>query len=203
MRSRLAKIFTGTHLDYGINDGHVTSKLFGKKPLGQLYVADIENKLAAENELLSDNFLETDPATCRVDVEDSRFDSISCMHVIEHVPNSSLLLKEFNRILKRGGLLYLEAPNRRSLYIPSISKGRTWNFHDDPTHVRPYSTKDLRSVCEAHGLRVLKSGIYRNRKYALAFPVSPFVSLLLRDWRPLHYSTIHLAGWSSYVLCQS
>jgi 2-polyprenyl-3-methyl-5-hydroxy-6-metoxy-1,4-benzoquinol methylase len=202
MRSKVAKMFKGIHLDYGVNDGHVTRKLFGAMNLDNLYVADIENKLLPENALFAKNFLIIDPQTSRINNEGSRFDSVSCIHVIEHVPNFNMLIIELNRQLRPGGLLYLEAPNNRSLLIPSISKNRTWNFFDDPSHIRPYTSDDLSEICRANGFKVINAGIYRDIKYALAFPVAPMISLLLRDWRPIHYSTIHLIGWSSFVLCE-
>jgi len=48
----------------------------------------------------------------------------------------------------------------------------------------------------------LKSGIYREWKYALALPVAPLISLFLKDWRPVHYALIHAIGWSSYCWCE-
>lgn len=59
---------------------------------------------------------------------DADFDGIYCSHLIEHFPpdNAILIMKEINRVLRPGGILFIRSP----LYSPA--------FFDDPTHVRPY-----------------------------------------------------------------
>jgi len=49
-----------------------------------------------------------------IPVEDSRFDAIICTQVLEHVNEPIEVLKEFHRVLKKDGVLYLTAP----LYYP-------------------------------------------------------------------------------------
>lgn len=202
MRTKVVRAFCGKHLDYGSNDGHVTKRLFGNKDIDDLYVSDIEFKISEANRSIAKNFLYIDPVSSRIENEGSFFDSITCIHVIEHVSSVDCLMREMNRQLKVGGRLYLESPNSRSLFVPSLSNDKTWNFYDDPTHLRPYTTNALRNICLSHGFRIQKSGIYRELKYAAIFPIAPIISLILRDWRPVHYASIHLIGWSSFVLCE-
>ncbi|MDD1753948.1 MAG: class I SAM-dependent methyltransferase [Methanotrichaceae archaeon] len=45
-----------------------------------------------------------------IPVPDSSFDCILCTEVLEHVPEPSSAIREFNRILKLGGNLFLSAP---------------------------------------------------------------------------------------------
>jgi ubiquinone/menaquinone biosynthesis C-methylase UbiE len=45
-----------------------------------------------------------------IPAEDSTFDVILCSEVLEHVPDPTLALNEFARLLKQGGLLILTAP---------------------------------------------------------------------------------------------
>jgi hypothetical protein len=110
---------------------------------------------------------------------------------IEHLKNPDLMIREFSRLLKLKGKLYIEAPNARSILTPSLRSGMTWNFFDDPTHVRPYSKGSLCSLLKSNGFKIIRSGVYREWKYALALPIAPILSILLRDWRPLHYALIH------------
>lgn len=45
-----------------------------------------------------------------IPAEDASFDVILCTEVFEHLPNPVEALKEFNRLLKKGGILILTAP---------------------------------------------------------------------------------------------
>lgn len=45
-----------------------------------------------------------------IPVEDNSFDVIICTEVFEHIPRPDLAVKEFSRILKSNGKLYLTAP---------------------------------------------------------------------------------------------
>lgn len=201
MRFKLKKIMRGKHLDYGTNNGHVTNKLFGHLR-EKLYISDLENLVSSNNSNISANFLFIDLNTSKLSEDILNFDSASCIHVLEHVPQPNNVLAELHRQLKIGGLLYLETPNNRSIYIPSISKGLTWNFYDDPTHIRPYPTNSLIRLCESNGFEIIASGIFRNKIYACSILISPIISLILFDWRPIYYSLLHLIGFSSFVLCK-
>lgn len=45
-----------------------------------------------------------------IDVPDNSFDAILCSEVFEHIPHPIEAIKEFERILKKGGILILTAP---------------------------------------------------------------------------------------------
>jgi SAM-dependent methyltransferase len=46
----------------------------------------------------------------KIPVESNSFDVIICTEVLEHIPRPDSAIKEFSRILKNGGSLYLTAP---------------------------------------------------------------------------------------------
>jgi len=52
-----------------------------------------------------------------IPVPDKSFDVILCTEVLEHVPEPIKAIKEFSRILKKGGRLYLTAPLGCGLHI--------------------------------------------------------------------------------------
>ena len=114
------------------------------------------------------------------------FGSATCIHVLEHVPNPDNVIQEIYRVLQAGGTFYLETPNPRSLYMPRMSRKSTWNFYDDPTHIRPYSASALARLCEANGFVIKKAGIYRRWRYALATSAT--------------HQHVH-AGLASFSLC--
>lgn len=45
-----------------------------------------------------------------IPVEDDSFDVILCSEVLEHIPHPEMAIREFSRILKKGGQLILTAP---------------------------------------------------------------------------------------------
>jgi 2-polyprenyl-3-methyl-5-hydroxy-6-metoxy-1,4-benzoquinol methylase len=60
--------------------------------------------------------------------EENRFDIITFFDVIEHLSRPDLYLHRAHRLLRPGGLLYLETPNVRSL--PRYLLGKKWTiFH--------------------------------------------------------------------------
>jgi 2-polyprenyl-3-methyl-5-hydroxy-6-metoxy-1,4-benzoquinol methylase len=47
--------------------------------------------------------------------DDESFDSITCTHIYEHVPDSQRMIEEIYRLLKRGGICYFAAGNRLNI----------------------------------------------------------------------------------------
>lgn len=64
---------------------------------------------------------------------DASFDVILCSEVLEHIPNPDLALKEFNRLLRRRGVLVLTAPfcslTHFAPYHYSTGFSRYWYEH--------------------------------------------------------------------------
>jgi SAM-dependent methyltransferase len=126
-------------------------------------------------------------------------DAITCMHLVEHLRDSTLLEQEIARLLKPGGQVYIETPHPRSLTLSS-PRGRaagtfTLNFWDDPTHVRPVSVGSLAQDLRGRGLEVVASGISRNWLFAAAYPLL----FLTPASRKKYTARIHWLGWSAYL----
>lgn len=67
-------------------------------------------------------------------LKDNQFDKVIASHLIEHVSDMVLFMKEIHRILKPGGELVV--------YTPHFSSVNSWT---DPTHVRHLSARWYRS----------------------------------------------------------
>jgi hypothetical protein len=70
------------------------------------------------------------------------------------------LFDELFRVLKHGGLLYVECPSERALWLPSMpfrhQESRSLNFFDDPTHVgRPQTPQSLHRLFRMYGAEVI------------------------------------------------
>jgi len=100
---------------------------------------------------------------------DGSFDAILMAHVIEHLEDGEASLRRLVPKLAPGGVIYVEAPGPRSLGLPRM-RG-TLNFHDDPTHVRPFAAAELADILRSSGLRVLRAGTRRDWLLCLLTPL--------------------------------
>jgi SAM-dependent methyltransferase len=76
-------------------------------------------------------------------VADDRYDMIVCTQVLEHVPDPRKVLCEFQRILKKGGELWLSAP----LY---------YTEHQIPYDFYRYTQYGLRKLLDENGFEVME-----------------------------------------------
>lgn len=109
-------------------------------------------------------------------VPNNYFDYINMSHVIEHLHNGDFVLPLLISKLKSGGYFYIEYPGRKSLNLPSMYD--TLNFYDDSTHVRVYSTAELRPIFESNNCQIISMGTRRNWYYIIALPLRVISSLI-------------------------
>lgn len=89
---------------------------------------------------------------CSMSFEDSKFDFIISMSVIEHVLDTEAMFREFNRVLKMGGIIVLTSPEASFLKNAVVSMFY-WDtfFHPENPHIRHYSKKTLRQTLLKYG----------------------------------------------------
>lgn len=80
----------------------------------------------------------------QIPVEPNFFDAIICNAVLEHVANPDEVMREFQRVCKPGGILYL--------CVPFIQPE-----HLDPTDFQRYTIDGLKRLVEQHGFEVVKA----------------------------------------------
>ena len=113
------------------------------------------------------NFRNVNLEESELPYEANYFDAIIFTHVLEHLSNPLSLGNEINRILKKGGRIYVEAPNWSSILVPSFGFHREqhnpFNFYDDPTHIKPWTKHGIYEFLSDNcQLKVQKVGIVRN-----------------------------------------
>jgi len=79
---------------------------------------------------------------------DESFDLIISFDVLEHIGDDKKAIKEMYRVLKRGGRVFLETPNRERLsywFLALIGKKRNYplNLGEDCVHLREYTRREL------------------------------------------------------------
>lgn len=109
---------------------------------------------------------------------DGFFDVVYSTHVLEHLQRPEKVLNEILRVLRPGGLCYLEVPNHNTLTLPTRAeyklkgyKTSTINFHDDLTHLRPYSHGEIIKMLE-NKAQILESGTIQ----------APYLAKVLTEW---------------------
>jgi len=70
------------------------------------------------------------------------FDTVLCTEVLEHVPEPSSLIKEINRVLKKGGHLILSTP-------------QCWGLHEEPCDYYRYTKYGLKYLVEKNGFELI------------------------------------------------
>ena len=130
-------------------------------------------------------------------------DAITCMHVVEHLRNPRRIFEEASRVLKPGGVIYVETPHPKSLNMSSpVGPGTehvTVNFFDDSTHIRPIPVDELIDHLMRSSLRVIRKGTSRNLILTAAFPI---LRVLKPRSRARYVSQLHWTGWSAYIIAQ-
>jgi 2-polyprenyl-3-methyl-5-hydroxy-6-metoxy-1,4-benzoquinol methylase len=84
--------------------------------------------------------------------QDSFFDFITMNHVIEHLVNLNNQIKEIERILKPGGIIFIRCPNYKNIRC-------FWDRKKiiKQEHVNYFTNKDLIRLFEKHNFKVIQT----------------------------------------------
>lgn len=92
-----------------------------------------------------------------ITVADNSFDIVVCFHVLEHIPDEKKAMSELNRVLKPGGVCYIQTPFKKgNIYEDDRIKtpeARLKHF-GQADHLRVYSAIGLKSRLEEAGFGV-------------------------------------------------
>lgn len=86
------------------------------------------------------------------------FDVITLWHVLEHVKNPVIFLKDINKYLKKDGILAVEVPNVES--IMAKAAGIYWELMAPKEHLFYFNIRTLKSVLGDAGFKIIKSKTY-------------------------------------------
>lgn len=105
-----------------LSEGKVLNLGSGGRPIGKRNVVNVDiNQDAANVDKIYD-------LEYGLPFKDDEFDQVICFHILEHIRNIWLLMREIWRVTKHGAEIYIDAPHWAN---PT--------FWDDITHVRPWS----------------------------------------------------------------
>lgn len=89
-----------------------------------------------------------------LDYESDYFDIVTCFDLLEHLPKPALALKEFHRVLKKGGILVIRIPNISS--IGAKLKKEKWFGYRDKTHVSLLSNNEWMKLLKDNGFEIME-----------------------------------------------
>lgn len=85
---------------------------------------------------------------------DSHFDIVTMLNLIEHLPNPKENLKEVNRVIKKGGLLFIETPNADSFFAKIL--GKRWHAFLEREHHYFFTKITLKRILTDTGFTIKK-----------------------------------------------
>jgi SAM-dependent methyltransferase len=183
----------GQFLDIGCSDCQTLRHLAELRPDLRFTAVDLLDRSALVPPQM--RFARLDITTDRFPFADNTFDSVTFLHVMEHLRDDDHMAGEIVRVMKPGGCLYVEGPSRRSLGMPHWRGAGPLNFFDDPSHVAPITAERVTGAFVPRGMTVTRVGRSRSWPLILALPWS-----LLKGDR-YHYLTgiFHLCGCALFV----
>ena len=138
-------------LDVGCGDGRLATEL---ERAGARVAGAEPSRIAIERAraALPGARFEQIGAAGRLPFDDSRFDAVTCIHVMQHVDDTQLILSEMRRVLRPGGTLAVAVPNNGRVYRTVASAAAFERLHDplQPV-VRFYTDRSLARLLEAFG----------------------------------------------------
>jgi 2-polyprenyl-3-methyl-5-hydroxy-6-metoxy-1,4-benzoquinol methylase len=110
---------------------------------------------------------------------------VTMFHVLEHLPDPGGFLRAARELLKQGGRLVIQVPNRDCWQYGLL--GRRWNGMDVPRHVTDFRTKDMERLLEQSGFRVKRRKFFswRDNPAGLASSLAPELDPVARNVRAL------------------
>lgn len=111
----------------------------------------------------------------KIPVKDGSIDLITSFDVIEHIYNTDWILKDYSRLLKHGGKLFLTTPYYgliKNIIITLV--GFETVFDPYGPHIRFFTYKSLKRGLDKYGLEIEKMGFYgriypfSNGRYVIA-----------------------------------
>ncbi len=81
-----------------------------------------------------------------------KYDIITLLNVVEHLPNPREVLKELERLLKDRGMLVVITPNAGS-FVAKLRKDKWWG-HDDKGHIHFFSLGSLGRLLDDLGMEI-------------------------------------------------
>jgi SAM-dependent methyltransferase len=138
---------------------------------------------------------------------DEYFDVVVLSHILEHLQDPLNLIRESWRVLAPSGVVYVETPSVRSLFVPSLrylnDQYASANFFDDFTHVgRPQTFHSLFHLLDRNRFDVIELAYARPRRWIREGVRFVVAGASRRNRAMLCTGIWHLVGWAIYSIAR-
>jgi ubiquinone/menaquinone biosynthesis C-methylase UbiE len=148
----------GKHLDVGTGNGDGTYLFSKKKETYGLEFGPASANIAKKKGL---KIIQGDAR--HMPLKDSSFRSISCLDVIEHIPNPKLAMEEISRVIKPGGEFLLQTPTKEIFKERVLKFIRRFNLKKQ---VQPYDVplakKEIINLLKKNDFEIIEIKKLRN-----------------------------------------
>jgi SAM-dependent methyltransferase len=129
-------------------------------------------------------------------VPSASMDLVTLWHVLEHVPDPALALREARRVLKPDGALVVEVPNADSWQARCT--GSRWFHLDPPRHLYQFTRRSLPRLAEQAGFAVTRTTTFSWEMGVFGFAQS-LLNVLLPG-RDVLYASLRTGGARRHAL---
>lgn len=151
----------GRVLDVGCGTGHFLKYIRETDRSWQVYGVE-PNRLLRSVATKNSGVVIKNGTLNVIPFSDNYFDVITCYDVLEHSTELKKNIRELKRVLKPQGLLFIQAPNYRSLMARLT--GDRWDWWCIPDHVLHFSYDFLHTYVQKNGFTILESYTYEDQE---------------------------------------
>jgi len=177
-------------LDIGCGDGSLALFIKGKV---KIYGVDKSKKILEIARKRGFLIKKLDLDKDSLPYQNSYFDCVTCLDVIEHIKDPNSLVREIYRVLKRGGRLIISAPNIRfsDHIVTLVFKGRFPTTSEDKTaydggHIHYFTFSDLKEILKGAGFKIIQEeGIINKARRGVIGKVGEIIlgKKIMREFR--------------------
>jgi 2-polyprenyl-3-methyl-5-hydroxy-6-metoxy-1,4-benzoquinol methylase len=156
-----------SYLDIGCGDGRYLRTVEASKNISKenLYGLELDDHVVSE--LKKQGYqafcerIENAPS-----LDQKKFDLITMFHVIEHVEDPLVVIRNIKNLLNSKGILVIETPNINSLDA-KIFKKTYWGGYHIPRHWHLFSDQTLKQLLQQEGFDILKASYQTGHSFWL------------------------------------
>jgi ubiquinone/menaquinone biosynthesis C-methylase UbiE len=152
---------SGKLMDIGCGTGHFLEYIKINHPNWQIYGVEPSKLLRTVARKNTKGDIRNGQLA-KIPFKDNYFDIVTCYDVLEHNINLSKNIRELHRVIKPGGILFIQAPNYASLMSKVCDE--KWDWWCIPDHIFHFSYNFLTKYMSENGFRILKKYTYEDKE---------------------------------------